>query len=430
MSDPVSDPVTDPASPAARTHERGRLSLAPLAGSIAEAWSELRVHKLRVLLSLIGIAVAVAALTAVLAIGEYQRQLTIEQSDRSGGRVATLGISASTTTGTPVDGEAMDARFDRVAERYNFSRTTRVADGAQLPVQLTQGVMQLPARLVDPDYGVMHRLQTIEGRYFVAGDEQLMAPAVVISEALWDMIGRTPMAQHPTLTMTGNFAGTYRVIGVLPREGVWDTTPRVDMLYDAYFDRIGVLSENTFVVREVWVPPEMVSELAPMLAADLRAGLPADTTISVDRRDWASLPGTAEANLVFQLVSGAIAFIVLLLGGLGLVNIQLVAMRQRIREIGVRRSFGASSARIFTSVLLESVVATTVAGLVGILIVVLAARLPLITETVFAGIQDIPPFPFTAALAGLLASVFVGALAGLLPALTALRVKVIDAIRY
>ena len=430
MTDAAADPVTDAGVPPARTHERGRLSVAPLVGSIAEAWSELRVHKLRVLLSLIGIAVAVAALTAVLAIGEYQRQLTIEQSDRSGGRVATLGISGSTTTGSPVDSEAMDALFDRVAERYNFSRTTRVADGAKVPIQLTKGVTQLQSRLVDPDFVVVHRLQTIEGRYFIAGDEQLMAPAVVISEPLWDMIGRAPLAQHPTLTMTGNFAGTYRIIGVLPREGVWDTTPRLDMLYDAYVDRVGVLSENTFVVREVWVPPEMVGELAPLLAADLRAGLPSDTTISVDRRDWASLPGNAESNLVFQLVSGAIAFIVLLLGGLGLVNIQLVAMRQRIREIGVRRSFGASSARIFTSVLLESVVATTVAGLVGILLVVLVARSPLITETVFVGIQDIPPFPFAAALAGLLASVMVGALAGLLPALTALRVKVIDAIRY
>lgn len=397
---------------------------------MADAWSELRVHKLRVLLSLIGIAVAVAALTAVLAIGQYQQQLTAEQSDRSGGRVATLGISAGTATGTPVDWQAIDAHFDRVAERYNFSRTTRVAEGSQVPVQLTDGVTLLPARLVDPDYAVMHRLRTLEGRYFIDGDEQLLAPAVVISEALWDMTGRTPLAQHPTLTMTGNFAGTYQVIGVTPRDGVWDTTPRVDMLYEAYIDRVGVMSENASVLREVWVPPDMVSELAPALAADLRAGLPADTSITVDRRDWASLPGQAESALVFQLVSGAIAFIVLLLGGLGLVNIQLVAMRQRIREIGVRRSFGASSARIFTSVLLESVVATTVAGLVGILLVVLVARSPLITETVFVGIQDIPPFPFAAALAGLLASVFVGALAGLLPALAALRVKVIDAIRY
>lgn len=406
-----------------------RPSAAPLVGAVAEAWSELRVHKLRVLLSLIGIAIAVAALTAVLAIGEFQKQFTIEQSDRSGGRVATLGISAGTSTGTPVNWTALDEHFESVAERYDFSRTTRVADGALVPVQLTEGVMQLPARVVDPDYGVMHRLQTIEGRYFVEGDEQLMAPAVVIGEPLWEMIGSPSMAQHPTLTMTGNFAGTYPIIGVLPRDGVWDTTPRVDMLYDAYIDRVGVMSENTFILREVWVPPEIVNELAPVLAADLRAGLAADTTITVDRRDWASLPGQAEGALIFQLVTGAIAFLVLLLGGLGLVNIQLVAMRQRIREIGVRRSFGATSGRIFTSVLLESVVATTVAGLVGILAVVLLARLPLITETVF-GIQDVPPFPFAAALAGLVASVFVGAVAGLLPALAALRVKVIDAIRY
>ena len=91
-----------------------------------------------------------------------------------------------------------------------------------------------------------------------------------------------------------------------------------------------------------------------------------------------------DAMRAFELVTGAIALLILALGALSLINIQLVAMRQRICEIGVRRAFGATSARVFFSVLLESLVAT----------------------------------------------VIVGAVAGFIPALVALRVKVVDAIRF
>ena len=131
----------------------------------------------------------------------------------------------------------------------------------------------------------------------------------------------------------------------------------------------------------------------------------------------------------FELVTGGIAALVLLLGGLGLVNIQLVAMRQRIREIGVRRSFGATQGRIFTSVLLESVVATAVAGVIGIAIAVAVLRAPFIMD-MFQGLQDIPPFPVRAAVTGLVAAVAIGALAGFIPALMAVRSNVIDALRF
>ena len=121
----------------------------------------------------------------------------------------------------------------------------------------------------------------------------------------------------------------------------------------------------------------------------------------------------------------------LLLGGLGLVNIALVTVRYRIREIGIRRSFGATSGRVFFGVLLESVVATVVAGLVGVVLAVaIIKNIPV--ERVFgAGIQDMPPFPLSAA-AGRDGRCGGSRRAGRTDPRhgTAVRVKVIDAIRY
>ena len=408
-----------------------RLSMVPLVGALTDAWAELRAHRLRVLLSLLGIGIAVAALTAVVAFGEYQKQLMAEQSDRFGGRIATIAMNVSSSDGSPIDWAAIDAHVAQVSERYSFSRTARVVDGSiTVPVQLIDGVTPIAARLIDPDYPVIHRLTVSEGRWLQASDADLLAPPVVISTPLWESLGSPPLGTHPTLTMTDELAGTYPIVGVTPREGFWDTYNKIDMLYDSYVARAGSLPADTYVNREFWVPPALVDELGPVLAMDLRAGLDEGLMLSLNRSDWGSQSGYTDSILVFQLVSGAIAGIVLLLGALSLVNVQLVAMRQRIREIGVRRSFGATSGRVFAAVLLENLVATTVAGIVGIVLVVVVMRSEWVTSAIFSGLQDVPPFPFGAALAGLISAVVVGAAAGIIPALVALRVKVIDAIRF
>lgn len=404
--------------------------MSAVVGALAEAWAEVRHHKLRVLLSLIAIAVSVAAITAVVAISEYAWQQNAEYSDRQGGRPATLQVGVAQEDGGELDLSAMQSRFDRVSERFGFSHVSRRASGFTVPIQTSDFLRPAQVELVDPDYAAMHRVTLVEGRWFADGDEDLLAPPVILSEALWEAMGSGPVWTHPTVTLDGDVAGTYQVIGVRPREGMWDTQKTVTLLFDTYVQRAGDLPENTAPTWEVWVDSDRVSEIGPVLAADLRQGIAEGTTVSVSRTDWASRPEsqTGRALAEWAMIGGV--SLVLLLGGLSLVNVQLVAMRQRIREIGVRRSFGATSGRIFAVVMLENVVATAVAGVIGIVAVVIVLRTPLTTELMFSGLQDTPPFPLRAALTGLAAAVGIGALAGILPALVAMRVKVIDALRF
>jgi putative ABC transport system permease protein len=140
--------------------------------------------------------------------------------------------------------------------------------------------------------------------------------------------------------------------------------------------------------------------------------------------------GAGDPLFIPKVVVIGIAVLVMLLGALGLLNIALVSVKHRIREIGIRRAFGATAGRVFFSVLMESVVATFVAGLVGVLLAIVLIKNPITEGIIAAGVQDIPSFPIEAALIGLGSATLVGALAGLIPALVAVRVKVIDAIRY
>ncbi|MBN9613129.1 MAG: ABC transporter permease, partial [Actinobacteria bacterium] len=375
---------------------------------------------------------AVAALTSVLALTEYQKQSMIESSDRYQGRVAMLNASLMPTTETPVDWVTQDQRLRESTGRFDFAYTSRIVEAGAItiPVQTSDMVRPVSVRLMDPAYAVMHRITLAEGRWFTPADEHLLAPPVVITAALWESLGSITLTEHPVLQVTGDAGGRFPIIGVTPKQGVWDTDKQATMLVDGYLDRMNSLPKEAQMSWEFWVPQDRVAEIAPVLAMDLRAGLPAGFDLSLSRTDWGTQPEMMRQFDMIGLITGAIAGLILLLGGLGLLNVQLVAMRQRIREIGVRRSFGASGARVFTAVMLESVVATTVAGFAGIMLAVAAMRTLIGLGYMFPELQDLPSFPLGAALGGLAATVAVGALAGLIPALVALRVKVIDAIRF
>jgi putative ABC transport system permease protein len=114
---------------------------------------------------------------------------------------------------------------------------------------------------------------------------------------------------------------------------------------------------------------------------------------------------------------------------MGLLNIALVTVQQRVREIGIRRSFGATGARVFFAVMMESVVATSLAGVVGVAVSVLILRSPTVMGFLTDGMAGAPAFPVSAALVGFAVSVGAGALAGLLPAIVATRARIVDAIR-
>ena len=402
-------------------------------GALIEAWSEFRVHKARVLLSLVGVAVAVCALTGVTGLAGIATQAQIESMERGSGRPATLMVSPpfNRETGETASTEDFLAAVDGIVERYAIEYSGSVTS-TQIDVQFVDGVS--PARLmaVDLDYGVMHRFAVAVGSWFTEADAQRLAPAIIINDAMWQRLGAPDLATNPTVTLLGVQPTTAVVVGVEPPPPWPDVEPAIHLLNDAYTALApppppwGAQPPQV----ELWVPPELAQELEGRVAADLAAALGDgwDATGSVWRQDYLAWGGDDPLGPLRIVLSG-IAVLILVLGALGLVNISLVTVRQRIREIGIRRAFGATAPRVFLAVMLESVVATVVAGVVGVVGAVLIVRSPFILDNVAPGIADVPPFPVDAAVLGLLAATAVGALAGLLPALVAVRVKVIDAIR-
>ena len=404
-----------------------------LVGSFVEAWQELRIHRTRVLLSLIGVAVAVCAITTVVALGSVAQQATVEQSERQGGRPASLSMQISQSDGTAPDSAAMQALWETELARYRVGHASRLVQTSQL-VQFRDGAAQVQIQGVDPAYGTMHRIRLLHGDWFTAADADRLAPAVLVNSVFYDRIGRPDLRTHPTTTLLGTQNATAVITGVY-QATAWDNAPAMYMLADAVqalgpADTLALRGSGQPPSYELWVPPALAEDLRAALTRDVQGALGSTANVQVYRQDYAAYSGD-NPYLPLQLMVGGVALLVLLLGALGLVNIALVTLKQRIREIGIRRSFGATAGRVFFSVMMESVVATIVAGVVGVIAAVLIVTNPVVEGFIGQGqVTDFPPFPVEAAVLGLVCATAVGALAGLLPALVAVRVKVIDAIRY
>jgi putative ABC transport system permease protein len=406
-----------------------------LYGSLIEAWSEFRTHRARVLMSLIGVAIAVTALTGVAAISAVAQQSIVEGLERSSGRPVSLQIQAPYNPATgqqSVDGVAFSKQVAGVMDRYGIRYWSRNEQGSVI-VQTPQGAIQGNVNAVDEPYGVMHRVRLAQGSWFTKADARRLAPAVIVDDVTWKSLGSPDLRTDPAITLLGTSPITAVIVGVTP--GGYAGNPQLTMLVDSY-DLVAAASApgvnqqppNQYSY-EAWIPTPHWRALQDHISSALSAQSGDGTLVQINRQDYAQQAG--DPLLILKITVGAAAAMILLLGALGLLNISLVTVRGRIREIGIRRSFGATAGRVFFGVMMESVVATLAAGAIGVAVAILLLKNPITTNFIVAqALQDVPPFPLSAALIGLAASAGVGALAGLLPALVAVRVKPIDAIRY
>lgn len=410
-----------------------------IVAAIQDAWTELRIHRGRVLMSLIGVTVAIASLTASVAIGELARSTLLVSFESGSGRAATLTVSmwqessdgdpfASPSAPSSADTLAILDAMDAARDRYEIEYASAVTD-TQVMFQGVGGVQAVGVQGVEPDYALMRHLGVAEGRFLVESDRARLAPAVVVNRGMLAALGGSLEAAR-TVELGG---ATAVIVGVVDR-GMQDEWPQAWMLPRDLVRMPQASAPMAYINPprlEAWVPAELVEDGRRMLSQDLAGALPG-WSVSTDRTDWQAWGDDYDPLMPLQLTLVGTAAVILLLGALGLITVAVVSIRQRVREFGIRRAFGASRSRIFVAVMLESVVGTVVAGAVGIALCIFAYRLPVTQDLLTQGLSGatLPGFPMAAAVTGLLVAAAVGALAGSIPATIAVRSKVIEAIRF
>lgn len=164
---------------------------------LVDAWSELRVNRLRILLALVGVMVAVIGLTGALGAGSILKDTLIETGERQSGRTATVSVSLS-----PSDSVTPQQQFELLRSLptdYGVSDWSLVS--AQTGTVLTpQNRHSVSVTGVDPAYQQIYRVPVVQGQFLTAQDADRLAPAVVVNEKLWERLGSPNLTANPGVT--------------------------------------------------------------------------------------------------------------------------------------------------------------------------------------------------------------------------------------
>jgi putative ABC transport system permease protein len=410
------------------------------AENVRFALNAMREHKLRSGLTILGIVVGVTTVIAMVAIVSGFNNNVI-------GNLQAFGASR-------IEFQKYEDRFgpggpltDEEKRRPNLTMEDVAAMREQIPeaaavsglvghfddqVHVKNGSLEAnnPYVLgVDQDYPTATAYTVGHGRFFTPSEVAHSALLTVIGADVKDAIFPREDPVGKEITVNGL---RYRVVGVLERKGEqfgWSPDNKVLFPYGAFIRQFGFeVQRNGVSISLVPRRPEDLEKLVEKGTAILR----------VRRKVPFNKPNNFAVNTPDQLISqfrsitggitGAMVFVALislLIGGVGVMNIMLVSVTQRTREIGVRKAVGAFRRDIIGQFLTEAVTLSTLGGIVGV------ALGMLISSAVRAVVPSLPTtVPLWSVLVGLLVSMSVGIFFGAYPAVKASRLDPIESLRY
>lgn len=387
--------------------------------SVLVAIEGLRTNKLRSTLTMLGIVIGIAAVISVVAIGQGGKALLMTEMEKFGTNLFSIYVDwRSDNPATTRDFAMEDADVIKNLVPA-ISGLTPIQEGMFTARNAKKGKM---TRVVgsNGDYARMSDIEMARGRFFTNIDTKADRKVIVLEEALAkDLFGwQDPMGQRVTVN---NFQ--FAVIGVAKSKN--------SVLMGGF--------QSAYIPFGVW---QKVANQDVIMSLQGRTYPGEDVKTAMDKavkilerkhnNKGRYMSGTMEQQMeivnkvtsVLTLIVGAIAGISLLVGGIGVMNIMLVSVTERTREIGIRKALGARREEIMLQFLIEALVLCTIGGIIGTAIGIGGAF-------IVAAFAKWPPLvSWTTVIIAFLFSSAVGVFFGLYPASQAAKLDPIEALRY
>jgi putative ABC transport system permease protein len=388
-------------------------------------------NKMRTLLTMLGVIIGVGAVVVMVAIGQGAKSRIAEQVASLGtnmivvtpGAMRLSGVSQGGSTGNALtlDDVAMLEREATLLSAVSPVVTTRTqAIGGQ-------GNWRTSIHGVATSYPTIRNWALESGTFFSATDIRTMRKSAVLGKTVADNLfpGEDPVGQTIQLRSV-----PFQIVGVLERKGQTpEGVDQDDVILAPYTTVQTRLSGRNWipqVLASTYSPqdiPEAQEEIRLILRESHRLPDYADDDFMIrNQSDIAS--AAASTTEVMTLLLSAIASISLVVGGIGIMNIMLVSVTERTREIGLRMAIGARGSDVLKQFLFESVVVSTLGGLIG---VALGSGCALLVGRMAGWAISISP---STALLALGFAGAVGVFFGIYPARQAAALNPIEALRY
>ncbi len=401
-----------------------------LGETIAVAFQSIRANKLRAVLTMLGIIIGVGAVITMVALGSGAQKAVEERIAALGANVLTVFAGQGRSGGIRITDQTILSTDDYEALLRDATLLKAVVPEMQQSLQVKYGNQNSNINVVGttPNYLQVRNYTVPHGRMFTAGDDEARQRYAVLGAAVPRMLGANPAAMiNQAIQIRGI---NFEILGILSEKGAaggWGN-PDEQILIPLQTAKYRVFGSDRLRSMAVQVadgvPIEQgMVDLERVLRREhrIRPGQENDFTI---RNQQDLLATQQQTTQVFTTLLASIAAVSLVVGGIGIMNIMLVSVTERTREIGVRKALGATRGNIMLQFLVEALALCLVGGALGVLLGIGAA---LTLARVMQWNTLISPAAVTIAFGF---SALVGLFFGLWPARRAARLDPIDALRY
>ncbi len=398
--------------------------------TIKVALSSIRANKLRSALTMLGIVIGVGAVIAVVALGTGAQKAVEDRISALGANVLTVYPGQSFFGGRSSDVRVSLTVDDADALRNDAKLISDVVPELSRSMTVGYSNQNLNVNIVGttPSFLPVKNFTIQYGQMFTNGDDGARQRFAVLGSAVPEMLNVNPAGLLKQFISIGG--QTFEVIGVMAKKGAamsWQNPDEQILipLNTARYRLMGTdrIRQISLKVRQDVPLEQGMVDIERILRREHKVRPGGDNDFQI-RNQQEILATQQQATEVFGMLLASIAAVSLIVGGIGIMNIMLVSVTERTREIGVRRALGATRINIMSQFLIEAVVLCLMGGMFGVLVGAGSARAMsklLGWNTLISPTAVIVAFAFSA---------FVGLFFGLWPARRAANLNTIDALRY
>lgn len=395
------------------------------------AWASLVANKMRSLLTMLGIIIGVAAVIALVSIGYGVRSQIQDSISSLGSNLLMVYPGAPRTPGVRPTADSQKTLkledYTTISHLQDVDMASPVSAGSSYVVIYTKKNWTTSVNGVNADFQYINNWTVKSGRFITASQVERRERVAVIGNTVATNLFGTEDPVGKDIRIKNN---PYKVIGVLESKGSGSFgNDQDDVIYIPYTTGMERLQGVNYL-RMIYIKAKDGVDLN-RLQTDVENILRVRHNIKnpelddFNVRNMATIMATVEeTTATMTLFLGAVAAISLIVGGIGIMNIMLVSVTERTREIGVRKALGATYRVIVMQFLIEAVVISLVGGAIGILVGIGASKLiGALTsmKTVISMGPILLSFGFSMA---------IGLIFGLYPARKAAKLNPIDALHY
>jgi putative ABC transport system permease protein len=392
--------------------------------TISVAIDALRANKLRAILTSLGVIIGSASIVLVITVALTSKTFILAQIESVGSNLVWVELVQRPDKPQSLSYEMTLEDLDAVKAIPNV---IQVAGTRELPMSVVAGGVELQVNLVGvtEGYQEIRRLLILKGRYFDSADMEMRSKVCLITTQLADRIfgqenpvGRPVRMGELTFTVIGVFRERVETFGLSDIQENSVLIPFTLMKYYTGIEVVRLLDAQAARAEDMTSVERQVGQV-------LRSRHPSGAEYRVQTLT-AILGAARSISLALTIVLIIIAFIALVISGIGIMNIMLVTVKERTREIGIRKAIGAARREIMYQFLIESFVISGGGAVIGILI---GIAIPVGAQFFLPGNLRVPVSGLSVVIA-FVVSCSTGLFFGYLPASQAASMQPVESLRY